>query len=152
VTRQMRIAFPRRGVQVDVELLERQAPRVCDFVWANLPQEGYAHHGIYSGSEIAFDIDPRFVDSLENMTSRVLAGDVGYWFLPGGQMYGQPDDISEFMWFYDRDAEPRMATGPVQVAVFGRMLENAASFYAACRSMRRFGQEFCRVTRIETGA
>ena len=99
-----------RGVYVDVELLEAQAPRICAFVWASLPQEGYAHHAVYSGSEIAFDIVPQFREPLENMTSRVMPGDVGYWFLPGGQMYGQPDDISEFMWFYDRDAEPRMAT------------------------------------------
>ena len=148
----MRIAFARRGVHVDVELLERQAPRICEFVWTHLPQEGNAHHGIYSGSEIAFNIGPRFLDGLENMTSRVVAGDVGYWFLPGGQLYGEPDDISEFMWFYDRDAEPRMATGPVQVALFGRMVGDPSAFYAACRAMRREGQELCRVTRVEADA
>jgi hypothetical protein len=149
VTNYLRIAFPERGVSVDVELLEQQAPRICTFVWTSLPQEGYAHHAVYSGSEIAFDIGPRFSDPLENMTSRVLPGDVGYWFLPGGMMYGQPDDISEFMWFYDRDAEPRMTTGPVQVAIFGRMVSDASAFNDACRAMRRSGQEFCRVTRVE---
>jgi len=149
VTRHIRIAFSGRGVSVDVELLEQQAPRICAFVWTNLPQEGYAHHAVYSGSEIAFDIGPQFSDRLENMTSRVLPGDVGYWFLPGGRMYGIPDDISEFMWFYDRDAEPRMTTGPVQVAIFGRIVGDASAFYDACRAMRRTGQELCRVTRIE---
>ena len=144
----IRIAFPNRGVHVDVELLERNAPRVCGFVWANLPQEGFAHHATYSGSEIALLIGPQFVDRLENTTSRVLPGDVGYWYLEGGVMYGQPDDISEFMWFYDRDAEPRMTTGPVQVALFGRVVGDASEFYAACRAMRRSGQELCRVTRI----
>ena len=146
--RLIRIEFPNRGVQADIELLERQAPRICEFVWASLPQEGYAHHAVYSGSEIAFLIVPRFLDRLENTTSRVLAGDVGYWYLPGGVMYGEPDDISEFMWFYDRDAEPRMTTGPVQVAIFGRMMADASEFFAACRAMRRTGQELCRVTRI----
>jgi Protein of unknown function (DUF3830) len=149
VTRQMRIAFPNRGVHVDVELLDGQAPRICEFVWANLPQEGHAHHAVYSGSEIAFNIVPKFLDRLENMTSRVLPGDVGYWFLPGGQMYGEPHDITEFMWFYGRDAEPRMATGPVQVAIFGQMVGEAAAFFDACRAMRRSGQELCRVTRVE---
>jgi hypothetical protein len=148
----MRIAFPDRAVHVDVELLEAQAPRICAFVWTSLPQEGYAHHAVYSGSEIAFDIVPQFLDRLENMTSRVMPGDVGYWFLPGGQMYGQPDDISEFMWFYDRDAEPRMATGPVQVAIFGQMIGDTAAFFDACRQTRRSGQELCRVTRIDDGA
>jgi len=146
----MRIAFPDRGVHVDVNLLQDQAPRICDFVWAGLPQEGHAHHAVYSGSEIAFDIAPKFVDGLENMTSRVLPGDVGYWFQSGGQMYGQPDDISEFMWFYDRDAEPRMTTGPVQVAIFGQMVGDASKFFEACRAMRRSGQELCRVTRLES--
>jgi hypothetical protein len=139
-------------VHVDVELLEQQAPRICEFVWTSLPLEGYAHHAIYSGSEIAFNIRPQFVQRLENMTSRVLPGDVGYWYLPGGVMYGEPDDISEFMWFYDRDAEPRMTTGPVQVAVFGRMSGDAATFFGACRAMRRAGQELCRVTRIDGDA
>ena len=148
--RRMRIAFPNRGVHVDVELLEGQAPRICDFVWASLPQEGYAHHAVYSGSEIAFDIAPQFRDRLENTTSRVLPGDVGYWFLTGGQMYGQPDDISEFMWFYDRDAEPRMTTGPVQVAIFGQMMGDAVAFFTVCREMRRSGQELCQVTRLES--
>jgi hypothetical protein len=148
----IRIAFPNRDVHVDVELLETQAPRVSAFVWASLPQEGYAHHAIYSGSEIAFDITPQFFDPLENMTSRVMPGDVGYWFLPGGQAYGQPDSISEFMWFYDRDAEPRMTTGPVQVAIFGRMIGETTPFFGACWQMRRSGQELCRVTRIDTEA
>ena len=150
MTKRMRIAFPNRGVHVDVELLESQAPRVCEFVWSNLPQEGYAHHAVYSGSEIAFNIVPKFLDPLENMTSRVMPGDVGYWFLTGGQMYGQPDDITEFMWFYDRDAEPRMATGPVQVAIFGQMVGDPAPFFEACRAMRRSGQELCRVTRLDS--
>lgn len=149
MTRHMRIAFPERGVSVDVELLEQQAPRICAFVWASLPQEGYAHHAVYSGSEIAFDIGAQFSARLENMTSRVLPGDVGYWFLPGGMMYGLPDAITEFMWFYDRDAEPRMPEGPVQVAIFGRMVGDTQAFYAACRAMRRSGQELCRVTQIE---
>ena len=149
MTRHVRIAFPERGVSADVELLEQQAPRICAFVWTNLPQEGYAHHAVYSGSEIAFDIAAQFSDRLENTTSRVLPGDVGYWFLAGGDMYGLPDDISEFMWFYDRDAEPRMTSGPVQVAIFGRIVGDASAFYQACRDMRRDGQEFCRVTRID---
>ena len=69
--------------------------------------------------------------------------------MPGGYQYAQPDDISEFMWFYDRDAEPRMTTGPVQVALFGRVIEDAGAvaFYQACRAMRRAGQELCRITR-----
>ncbi len=152
MSRLIRIEFPNRGVQADIELLERQAPRICEFVWASLPQEGSAHHAVYSGSEIAFIIEPKFLDRLENTTSRVLAGDVGYWYLPGGVMYGEPDDISEFMWFYDRDAEPRMTTGPVQVAIFGRMMGDASEFFAACRAMRRAGQELCRVTRIDGDA
>lgn len=149
MTSRIRIAFPRRGLAVDVELLEEQAPRVCEFVQASLPQDGLAHHGIYSGSEIAFDIAARFPDPLENMTSRVVPGDVGYWFLPAGQLFGQPDEISEFMWFYDRDAEPRMASGPVQVAIFGRMVGDASAFFGACRAIRRQGEEPCRVTLAE---
>ena len=149
MTRRMRIAFPNRGVHVDVELLDSQAPRVCEFVWNSLPQEGHAHHAVYSGSEIAFDIGPKFREQLENTTWRVLPGDVGYWFLPGGVMQGAPDDITEFMWFYDRDAEPRMTTGPVLVSLVGQMVGDTAPFFAACRAMRRSGEELCRVTRIE---
>jgi hypothetical protein len=152
MSRLIRLAFPNRGVHVDVELLEHEAPRICEFVWASLPQEGYAHHAVYSGSEIAFIIGPQFLDRLENTTSRVLPGDVGYWYLPGGVMYGVPEDISEFMWFYDRDAEPRMTSGSVQVAIFGRMVGDTAEFFEACRAMRRAGQELCQVTRSGSDA
>ena len=83
VTRRMRIAYPNRGVHVDVELLDgRRRPASassCGQSAAGRP----AHHAVYSGSEIAFNIVPKFLDRLENMTSRVLPGDVGYWFLHG---------------------------------------------------------------------
>ena len=95
-----------------MELLEAQAPRICAFVWASLPQEGCAHHAVYSGSEIAFLIEPQFPDRLENTTSRVLAGDVGYWYLPGGVMYGEPDVWSE------------LAEGSPKIDAYRRQLQN----------------------------
>jgi hypothetical protein len=45
-----------------------------------------------------------------------------------------------------------MTTGPVQVALFGRMVGDTSEFFGAGRAMRRAGEELCRVTRMEADA
>ena len=141
MTSGIRIAFPRRGLAVDVELLDEQAPRVCAFVRASLPQEGLAHHGIYSGSEVYSLLQHPFVVEQENGTSGVLPGDVAYYYQRGGLQYGFPDDLCEICWFYDRDAVPSMPGRPVQVNLFARIVGNPDPFFAVCRRMRVEGQK-----------
>jgi hypothetical protein len=127
--------------------LENDALQTCDAVWEHLPVEGFVQHGIYSGSEIYLLLPELLSIEPENATSGVAPGDVGYYAIHGGEEYGWPTDLSELCIFYDRDAEPRMPGGPVQVNVFARMAGNADPFLQVCRRMRIEGRKRLRVTR-----
>jgi hypothetical protein len=141
------LSFPDEDVSVEAELLEEQAPRTCAAVWENLPSAGLAKHGIYSGSEVYLTFEQPVVVEPENTTSRVIPGDVAYYFQRGGLQYGWPDDLSEICWFYDRDAAPSMPGGEVQVNLFARMIGNPEPFFAVCRRMRVEGQKRVQVER-----
>jgi hypothetical protein len=147
--RRIRLTFADEGVSAVAELLEEAAPRTCQTVWEALPLEHFAHHGIYSGSEIAYLIPKEIFTPQENATSRVATGDVGYWFQRGGEIYGVPEDLSELAWFYDRDAVPSMASGPIMMNIFAQFSGDASAFYAVCRRMRREGAKRVRVERVE---
>ena len=135
------LAFPDEGVSVTAILLGDLAPRTCDAVWQHLPLSGFAHHGIYSGSEVYVHWPSPFEVEPENQTSAVLPGDVGYYYQPGGRHYGFPDDFCEVCWFYDRAAVPSMPGGPVRVNLFASMIGNPESFFAVCHRMRIEGRK-----------
>jgi hypothetical protein len=141
------LTFPDEDVSVDAVLLDDQAPRTCDAVWAHLPSHSLAQHAIYSGSEIYALWERAFLLEPENRTSDVLPGDIAYYFQPGGLQYGFPDDLCEMCWFYDRDATPSMPGGAVQVNLFARMIGDPAPFFAVCRSMRLHGHKRFHVSR-----
>ncbi|MBI4552547.1 MAG: DUF3830 family protein [Candidatus Latescibacteria bacterium] len=148
MAKRMRLTFMEEGVSVEAELLENEAPRTCQAIWDRLPFEGDAVHAIYSGSEIAFFIPDDLIVEAENQTSRVIPGDVGYYHLPPGLMYGWLKGFSEICWFYDRDGRPNMPDGPVLINVFTRLVGDPAAFYAVCRRMRREGTKRLRVERV----
>jgi len=56
-------------------------------------------------------------------------------------LLGYPEDIAEICWFYDRDARPSTAEGPVAVNLFGRFTEGWDEFALVCRSMRGQGSK-----------
>lgn len=143
------LAFPTEDITVEAVLLDDQAPRTCDAIWKHLPSNGYAQHGIYSGSEVYARWPSTFIVEPENTTSDVLPGDVAYYFQRGGLQYGFPDDLCEICWFYDRDAVPSMPGGPVQVNLFARMIGDPGPFFEVCRRMRLEGQKPFRVSRCK---
>jgi len=56
-------------------------------------------------------------------------------------LLGYPEDIAEICWFYDRDARPSTAEGPVAVNLLGRFTEGWDEFALVCRSMRGQGSK-----------
>ncbi|MBM3263347.1 MAG: DUF3830 family protein [candidate division Zixibacteria bacterium] len=147
MNRRIRFTFVDENVSVEAELLEEEAPRTCQGVWDRLPLEAEGTHAIYSGSEIAFFISKDIVIEPENQTSRVIPGDIGYYYLPPSTMYGWKDGLSELCWFYDRDARPHMPEGPVMINLFARFVGDTTEFYRVCRRMRREGVKRVRVDR-----
>jgi hypothetical protein len=144
MTTRLILSFLDESVAGVAEFLDEQAPLTCRTIREVLPQRGECHHAIYSGSEIAFNLDRDIEIPPENATHRVLPGDIAFARFEGGVHYDIPDSFSEICWFYDRDATPSMPDGPVIVNIFARVIENADAFYAVCRRMRREG-----VKRIE---
>jgi hypothetical protein len=137
--------FPDEGVQAEVELLKEEAPGICSALLEHLPLQGTLQHAIYSGSEVAFWMKPEFAWKMENQTTCVLPGDVGYYFLEGGTLRGFPETLSEICIFYGRDAVPRMPDGPVPVSIIGHIVSNFPAFAAVCRRMRLEGAKPFRV-------
>lgn len=146
------LEFPDERVAVRAAVLPAQAPRTCRAVLDHLPLEGVAQHAIYSGSEVYARWPETFVVERENGTARVIPGDVGYYFQPGGIDYGFPDDLCEICWFYDRDATPSMPSGHIQVNLFARMVGDTDPFFDVCRRMRIEGRKRIRIRRLETDA
>ena len=139
--RALKVGFVDEGVFALAELDWEHASLTATGIAEALPFQGRAFHGIYSGSEVACFIPADVRIPTENATTRVLPGDIAYFRSPGGTSYGQPDDISEICWFYDRDARPSTPDGPVAVNVFGRFTEGWDEFASVCRSMRDQGSK-----------
>ncbi len=148
MSRSIRFTFIDEGVSADAVLLENEAPATCQTVWDSLPLLGEGLHAIYSGSEIAFFIPASIAIQPENITSRTIPGDVGYYALAPGALHGYPNGLTELCWFYDRDGRPHMPDGPVQINLFARFIGNTDAFYAVCRRIRREGVKQVRVERI----
>ena len=55
--RQMRLTFLASGESVIAEMLDDEAPNVCDHVWERLPIETKVIHGMYSGLEVFAMVD-----------------------------------------------------------------------------------------------
>jgi hypothetical protein len=88
VPRMLRITLAKRGVSCLAAMLEKEAPRTCDAVWAALPQGGDAQHAKYARNEV-YTMVPRFAETeigLENPTVTPIPGDVVYFSFPGGML------------------------------------------------------------------
>ncbi len=129
--------FPDDGVAASARLLD-DAPETGRAVLEALPVSGLARHGIYSGSEVYLVLPEVLAPPRENAATHVEPGDIGFLTVPGGSSYGFDEDYSEICWFYDRDATPSMAEGPIAVNVFARFADVEA-FFAVCRRMRLEG-------------
>ncbi len=89
VARLMSITLAKRGVRCVAELLDKEAPRTCEAVWAALPQGGDAQHAKYARNEV-YTMVPRFAGSetvgLENPTVTPIPGDVVFFSFSGGML------------------------------------------------------------------
>ncbi len=84
--RKIRLSFPATGESVVAELLDGEAPEVCQQIWDWLPIEHKAIHGQFSGAEVFVLLnEPKPLPS-EQMVRMPLPGEVLYFFDPGGSV------------------------------------------------------------------
>lgn len=140
------LTFVAERVSARAILLRDRAPRTCAAILERLPLTVLAHHGIYSGSEVAMVLPELIRADAENATSEVAKGDLAFTWMEKGSHYGVSADFSELCWFYDIDARPSMWDGPVPVNVFARFVD-ADAFLAIGRRMRTEGAKGVEIRR-----
>jgi len=141
----LRLVFPKEESTAYAKLLWDKAPETCTQISSLLPCEGESHHAIYSGSECVYLLDEMLRIEPENATANVVTGQIGFTWMDAGTSYGVEKSFAEICWFYDKDAQPRMWEGPVEVNIFATIIEPATDFYETCRRMRRERNKIIRI-------
>ena len=139
--RQIRLTFTETGESVVADLLETQAPHICEEVWKMLPVEKKMIHGMYSGPEVFMVLDQPQAVARENDVQLPLPGEVLYFYDPGTSAGGGNKAVSEICVVYGRgvalkqhDAVPTFAC--VFARIPGDWKRNWTDFAAACRRIR----------------
>ena len=83
MSRKLRLTFPATGESLVADMLDDEAPAVCDYIWSILPIEIRAIHGMYSGAEVFQLLDNPSPVEPQNQTSLPLPGELLYLAFQG---------------------------------------------------------------------
>jgi hypothetical protein len=150
--RHVRLTFVATGIAVLVELLDDEAPGVCNHVWEILPVETKVIHGMYSGLEIFAMVDNPRPAPHENMVQLPLPGELLYFYDPSTGAVGAKKPVAEIVFVYGRGVMLRAHEGiPTQCALFGRIpgdwKYDWVDFAKECRKARWEGPQVLRIER-----
>jgi hypothetical protein len=125
------------GIVAKAELFDQKAPKTCALVRRILPTTGYFHHALYSGAELAMNLENYYDCKPENATTVLLPWELFFVSLRTKDYFDIDRDFSEIAFFYDRNTGPRMLDGLVKVNVFARFISNQDGLYSLCHRMRQ---------------
>jgi hypothetical protein len=151
--RRIRLTFTATSETVVAEMLEDEAPGVCQHVWDILPVETKVIHGMYSGAEVfAMLENPRPAPN-ENMVQLPLPGEVLYFYDPSVGAVGARKPVAEIVLVYGRGVVLRAHEGvPTHCALFARIpgdwKYDWIKFAAECRKARWEGPQVLRIERV----
>src|SRR2546428_9932896 len=100
--RHIRLTFVSTGESVIAEMLEEEAPNICQHVWDLLPLEKVMIHGQYSGAEILALVEDIAAPAAENRVQIPLPGEICYFYEPGRSAAGRSAPVSEICVVYGR--------------------------------------------------
>ena len=151
--RQIRLTWVNTGESVVAELLEDEAPQVCQLVWELLPVESKSIHGQFSGAEVFVLLDNPKPAPNENMTQLPLPGEILYFFDPGGSVTSGKRQAAEICIIYNRGVVLRGPEGvPTYASLFARIpgdwKYDWQAFAKACRNIRQEGTQRLRIERV----
>jgi hypothetical protein len=151
MARYFRFTYTDEGISTQARLLEREAPRTVEVLWAQAPYEGLVGHAIFSGTTCALYIDPTIVIPTEHATHLVQKGDLLFTHYDAMERHGFPDPLSEIYWAYDRYCRPTQpgTMAPVYPNVFGTFELGCEAFFAASQRIRYDGRKRLQVERLE---
>lgn len=151
-TRQIRLTFPETRESVVAELLDHEAPRVCEEVWNMLPIEKKLIHGMYSGPEIFLLLDHPQALPLENQVQLPLPGEILFFHDEGTSAAGGNTAVSEICIVYGRgvslkqhEAVPTFAS--LFACIHGDWKRDWPEFAEACCRVRTEGPCSLRIER-----
>jgi uncharacterized protein DUF3830 len=147
------LTFAETGESVVADLLEAEAPRICEAVWEMLPVEKKMIHGMYSGPEVFMVLDKAQEISRENDVQLPLPGEILYFYDPGTSAGGGNRAVSEICVVYGRgvslkqhDAVPTFAS--LFARIPGDWRRDWTDFAAACRRIRTDRASRMRIERM----
>lgn len=140
------------GESVIAEMLENEAPQVCDLVWNMLPVESRTIHGMYSGAEVFVLLDNPKPAPAENMVNLPLPGELLYFYEDASGGLGRGGPIGEICLVYGRGVQLKAHEGiPTKAALFARIpgdwKYDWTAFAQACRKSRWEGPQLLRIER-----
>jgi hypothetical protein len=148
VARRIELVLPKRRLVAEADLLDDEAPTICEALWQRLPLTAETIHAMVSGCELYIlfpwegEAPPR-----ENDTLATDAGDLFFyyspWYSPGAASVG------EIAIYYDRDAVPTGGDGPMAGTLCATIVTNRRAFADACEAIWREGAETLIVRRGE---
>jgi hypothetical protein len=152
--RKIRISFPATGENVLAELLDDEAPTICQRVWELLPAEGKAIHAMYSGAEVFMMLENPQPMPEENKVHLPLPGEVLFFYDLGTGNVGARKPVAEICIVYGRGVALRQHEGiPAHCSLFARIpgdwKYDWVDFAKACRGARWEGPQPLRIERAE---
>ena len=152
--RHIRLTYVAGGESVLAEMLDDEAPHVCQHVWDILPIETKVIHGMYSGAEVFAMLDHPQPVPEENWVQLPLPGELLYFFDPSTGAVGAKKPVAEIVIVYGRGVVLRAHEGvPTHCSLFARIpgdwKYDWLSFGQACRKARWEGPQLLRLERAE---
>ena len=152
--RHLRLTYSATSESVLAEMLDDEAPNVCQHVWSILPIETKVVHGMYSGAEVFAMLDKPQPVPNENMVQLPLPGELLYFYDPSTGAVGAKKPVAELVIVYGRGVVLRAHEGvPTQCALFARIpgdwKYDWAGFAQQCRKARWEGPQMLRIERAE---
>jgi hypothetical protein len=152
--RKIKLSFPPTGESAIAEMLDDEAPQVCEHVWSILPIEHRLFHGMYSGAEVFALLDKAIKLPDENICQLPLPGEI-LWFYDGTtSVANSKKPVSEIAIVYGRGVTLRAPEGvPTYCSLFARIpgdwKYDWTDFAAACKRVRTEGRAVMRIERVE---
>ena len=152
--RKIRLTFAATGESVLAEMLDDEAPGVCQHVWNLLPVETKVIHGMYSGAEVFAMLDNPQPAPSENLVHLPLPGEILYFYDPGTGGVGARKPVAEIVIAYGRGVVLRAHEGvPAHCALFARIpgdwKYDWPNFVKECRKARWESPQVLRIERVD---
>jgi Protein of unknown function (DUF3830) len=149
--RQIRLTYA-TGQSVLAEMLDDEAPQICQLVWDRLPVESKVLHGMYSGAEVFALLDNPQPGPPENLCQLPLPGEILYFYDGTSNVANSKKPVAEICIVYGRGVTLRGPEGvPTHCSLFARIPGDWKydwnPFAQQCRKARWEGPQLLKIER-----